>query len=105
MISHTHIGAQKCILNDCDIKDCSTLCDLPNGLGIDGHNTHKPPIGRFARFISEEDTNGNKKAQYFVPVNKKSEITEQEKQQYNKDLKTDVKTENYFQKYKDKYLF
>ena len=35
-----------------------------------GHNTHKPLKGRFSKFISDVDANGNPDPQYFTKVNK-----------------------------------
>lgn len=100
---HTHITKQECSAEDCASKKCTALCAIPTKTSFEGHNTHKPPIGRFARVISEEDVNGNQQTQYFVPTNKKIEITEQEKQQYGKDIKPDPKTKKYVEKYQDKY--
>lgn len=100
---HTHTGTQKCILPDCDSKKCPGLCDQAAGLQIDGHNTHKPPIGRFCRFVASEDVNGDPRPQYYVPSNTKNEMTEQEKQNYGKQIKPDSAAEAFMQKYKDKY--
>src|SRR5579875_2088091 len=100
---HTHVGTQQCILADRDTKKCPTVCSQPTILEVDGHNTHKPPVGRVTRFISPEDVNGSQQPQYFVPTNKKSEMTEQQKQAYGKDFKLDQNAQSYIEKYKDKY--
>lgn len=60
---HTHIGKQECILQDCASKKCTALCAIPDKTRILGHNTHKPPVGRFTRLISYEDINGDQKPQ------------------------------------------
>lgn len=101
---HSHVGTQTCTLQDCQTKECPTLCSQPDKLCIDGHNTHKPPIGRFARFIYEKDANGNNIPQYYVKMNKKTECTEEEKQtKYANDIKKDEKTESFVKQHSDKY--
>ena len=62
--AHTHVVKEKCVIPDCDIKKCPSLCDDFKEGDIKGHQTHKPPIGRMARYISAEDANGEKKQQY-----------------------------------------
>lgn len=100
---HTHIMENYCISKECENKKCPTLCDQGYKNEIKGHNTHKPPIGRIARFIDNHDANGDPKPQYFIPTNKKVEITEKEKQQYGKDIKEDMKQTNFVQQHDDKY--
>ena len=100
---HPHVVTQTCTLQDCETKKCPKPCGQPDKIIIDGHNTHKPPVGRMARFISEEDTKGDPKSQYFVPSNSKNEMTEQERQQYGKDIKDDPSGKTFVDKYKDKY--
>ena len=100
---HPHIGSEKCTVEDCESKECPTLCGDPTKFNIKGHNTHKPPIGRFCRFVSEEDAKGEFRAQYYVKTNKKTEMTQEEKQQYGKNIKADPATQAYVEKYKDKY--
>lgn len=97
---HTHVVEQTCILEDCDTKKCLNLCSSKNTFRILGHNTHKPPVGRLTRFISEQDADGNLKTQYFVPSNKKIEITEH---QHGFQIKTNLKTKSYIDKHSDKY--
>lgn len=56
-----------------------------------------------ARFISEDDANGNPKPQYFVPTNKKNEMTETQRQHYGKEIKPDTSGQIFVDKHKDKY--
>ena len=56
---HTHVIEEKCIITECPSKFCPSLCDKANGFTVKGHNTHKPPIGRLTRFISEGDLKYN----------------------------------------------
>ena len=100
---HPHVCVQKCALEDCENKKCTSVCDQPTNLDIDGHNTHIPPIGRISRYIAEEDAHGNPLKQYFVPTNTINTITEQQKQNYGKDVKADPLTQAFIEKYKDKY--
>lgn len=100
---HPHVMENFCILKGCENKKCPSLCDQSAKYRILGHNTHKPPIGRFARFIDDYDANGDLKKQYFVSTNEKKEITEQEKQNYGKNLKPNPKQTNYIQNHEDKY--
>ena len=100
---HPHVGTQQCVIADCASKKCLKPCDQPTYLLVDGHNTHKPPIGRLTRFISEEDATGDPHAQYFVKSNEKKEITKQEKQKYGKDIKPDPKAQTFIDKHRDKY--
>lgn len=102
--NHTHVAKQSCILTNCENKDCPSLCSTPDKFRVTGHNTHKPPVGRMARFVAETDANGSQKAQYFVPTNKKIEITEQEKQQqYGNKIKPDAKQQIFIDQHSDKY--
>jgi hypothetical protein len=100
---HPHVMQNYCVLKGCENKKCMTLCDNGVKSRITGHNTHVPPGGRFARFIAEHDANGDPKKQYFVPTNKKTEISEQEKQSYGKDIKDNKKQTSYVQNHDDKY--
>lgn len=100
---HPHVGTQECVIQDCASKKCPALCDQPTKINVDGHNTHKPPIERMARFVSEKDANGDSNTQYFVSTNKKVEMTEQEKQKYGKDYKPDLKTQIFVNQHPDKY--
>lgn len=100
---HTNVVKENCTLLDCQQKKGSFSCDQSAKYRILGHNTHKPPIGRFARFIDDYDANGDPKKQYFVSTNEKKEITEQEKQNYGKNLKPNPKQTNYIQNHEDKY--
>lgn len=93
----------QCFQDNIEPFSHTTLCDQPNEIQIEGHNTHKPPIGRITRFIDEKDSNGDPNAQYFVPTNKKVEITEQEKENYGKDFKVDPKTQTFVNQHLDKY--
>lgn len=100
---HIHVGKQSCTLTDCETKVCAQLCAENKIIAVEGHNTHKPPVGRIARFISDQDVNGQQKTQYFVPTNKKSEFTEEKKQEYGKDIKVNIKTQAYVKQHNDKY--
>lgn len=101
--SHSHQANQYCIRPNCDKQVCPQLCDQPKELDFKGHNTHKPPVGRFARFISDNDANGNPTKRYFVKTNKSNKMTEQEKQNYGKEVKHDPKMENFIKNHSDKY--
>lgn len=68
---HTHVAEESCIKTNCETKTCASLCDTSKDFSIRGHNTHKPPIGRFCRFVSETDANGEAKPQYFVSTSAK----------------------------------
>ena len=61
--SHGHVCKETCVLKDCDNKKCLLLCDQRKETEILGHNTHKPPIGRMAKIISDYDAQGKKKSQ------------------------------------------
>jgi len=101
---HTHVIEEKCIVTDCENQKCPSLCDNANGFAVKGHNTHKPPVGRMTRFVSEKDANGVNKPQYFVPSNTKKEVTEQDRQQkYSKDIKPDPKQQAFVTQHDDKY--
>ena len=83
-------------------KECSSLFHKPSKVVINGHNTNKPPIERFTRFISDKDANGDSKPQYYVSTNQKTEITVQEKQSFGKNYKEDPKMINYMKQNEDK---
>ena len=100
---HPHVTENYCILKGCENQKCPSLCDQPNGSDIKGHNTHKPPVGRIARFVDSQDANGNAESQYFVKTNKKVTVSETEKQQYGKEIKDDPKQTTYVQNHDDKY--
>lgn len=88
----------------CSLISCQGLCGLPNGFRVLGHNTHKPPIGRMARFIHEKDANGADKPQYFVPTNTKKEISQEEREKYPaKEIKEDLKQQGYIEDHLDKF--
>lgn len=101
--NHCHVAEQYCTKQECPEKTCPQLCDSSGDLKLRGHNTHKPPIGRFTRFVNEVDVNGDSKPQYFVPTNTKKVITDKEKQGYGTKIKPDPKTENYIKQHHDKY--
>lgn len=101
--NHIHVGTQKCTLVDCATKKCPQVCGQPTDLDIDGHHTHKPPVGRMARFVSVKDVNGDAKSQYFVPTNKKNTMTEQQKQTYGSDFKPDAKSQQYVTQHEENY--
>lgn len=67
---HTHICKETCVQQDCEEKKCTSLCDTLADRNNLGHNTHKPIAGRFSRFISGTDANGNPQNQYFTKTNK-----------------------------------
>ena len=97
---HSHVSEEFCVQQDCEKKTCVNLCDTLKDADIKGHNTHKPRIGRFCRFVSETDANGNSTSQYFVPTNNKVKILPQN---YTKDVKPDPKQQPYVAKHKDIY--
>ena len=100
---HPHVMQNYCVLKGCENKKCMTLCDNGNKSWIMGHHTHVPPGNRNAKFIADHDANGDLQKQYFVLTNKKTEISEQEKQNYGKDLKDNKKQTTYVQNHDDKY--
>lgn len=101
--THVHVCKEKCVLQDCETKECPTLCDTRTETEILGHNTHKPPIGRMARRIFETDAKGDNKSQWFVKSNRPNKISEQERQQSTKDIKPDAKQNDFIQTHTDKY--
>lgn len=63
---HIPVVKEECVFADCKNKKCSSLCDTEKVSVIKAHNTHKPIIGRFTKFISESaanDANGEQKVQ------------------------------------------
>lgn len=100
---HPQAVDEFCEKEDCKKTDCPVLCDKPAGFRVKGHNTHKPPIGRMARFIHDPDADGKPKSQYFVLANTKKEITEKEKQNYGKDIKPNPKHKTFMDDHSDKY--
>ena len=69
---HAHICKETCVQQDCAKKKCTYLCDTLVDRNTLGHNTHKPIAGRFSKFISDIDANGNPDPQYFTKTNKES---------------------------------
>ena len=100
---HTHIGTQKCIIDDCEKIKCLNLCDSEKATVIAGHHTHKPPQNREYRHISDKDVNGDPKPQFFVLAQEKKEITKQEELKYGKEIKDDFKAQKYVNEHRDKY--
>ena len=100
---HTHIGTQKCIIDDCEKIKCLNLCDSEKATVIAGHHTHKPPQNREYRHISDKDVNGDPKPQFFVLAQEKKEITKQEELKYGKEIKDDLKAQKYVNEHRDKY--
>lgn len=100
---HMHVIEQTCVQIDCEAKQCKTLCNTLYEVNPKGHNTHKPPIGRFCRFISETDTNGHTQAQYFVSANDNKTKTAIEITSYGTDLKPDLKQQTYIDQHRDIY--
>ena len=100
---HTHVVEERCIQTDCNKKKCPVLCDQPSDDKVKGHNTHKIPIGRFGKYIAEEDASGNSKPQYFVSTNKPHIISPQEKEAYGNQIKSDPIQQKFIEKYASKY--
>lgn len=101
--NHTHVEKEICVKVDCENTQCQTLCDTLKETAPKGHNTHKPPIGRFCRFISETDANGNPQAQYFVPTNEKRKIPSSQVNSYGPQIKPKTKQQPYIDKYTNTY--
>ena len=80
---HTHIYKDVCVQNDCEEKKCSSPCDTLLKRRFLGHNTHKPLIGRFSKFIGAVDANGNPDSQYFTRENEDKTINAATVSQYN----------------------
>ena len=101
---HPHIVKESCESKDCDNKVCSTVCDNNNQFSVLGHNTHKPLIGRFSKFISDYDANGEPDVQYFTKTNQPKTITGEEKKNLEKLIKNDTENQKTFVfKHRDKY--
>ena len=61
-----------------------------------GHNTHKPPVGRFARHISGKDANGTYNSQYFTKSTSSKTVTAATVSQYKpNEMKVDVTQTNF----------
>jgi len=59
---------------------------------MQGHNSHKPPIGKACKFISSHDANGNPDAQYYIRAPSPAKtITAAQKQAYGSEIKPDPK--------------
>ena len=102
--NHTHVVEEKCAKDGCSLESCPKLCGIPKGFRVIGHNTHKPPIGRLARFIDEKDANGADKPQYFVPTNTKKEVSQEEREKYPaNEIKEDPKQQSYVDDHLDKF--
>ena len=101
--THTHVADKHCTMKDCGNIKCKTLCGPEEKIKVLGHHTHKPPIGRFMRLISEEDATGASRNQYFVKTNKETVISQKEKQTYGNQMKDDIKQEPFITKNIDKY--
>lgn len=73
-------------------KKCTSLCDVLKDVTPLGHNTHKPPIGRFARYVSGTDASGNQNSQYFTKSTTQKTINAATVNQYNpNEMKVDTK--------------
>ena len=93
---HAHVCKETCVQSDCEEKKCNSLCDVFKDTTSLGHNTHKPPIGRFAKFIAKYDANGILNSQYFVRSNFPKAANASTINQYNpKELKPDPKQTQY----------
>ena len=93
---HAHVCKDTCVQPDCESKNCNSLCDVFKETTSLGHNTHKPPVGRFARFVAGYDANGVWISQYFVRSNFPRTADASKVTQYNvKDLKNDPKQTQY----------
>lgn len=79
------------------------VCDTLKYVTVNGHNTHKPMIGRFTRFISSIDSNNKENAQYFVKTNDEKKATNQEINNHGKDIKNDSKSTSFVNNNRDKY--
>lgn len=80
------------------------LCASRKETEILGHNTHRPPIGRMAKRISDIDAQGNKSDQWYIRNNNRKKISEAERQQMNpKDIKPNLKQQSYTDKNFEKY--
>jgi hypothetical protein len=100
---HTHIAEEQCINTDCEKKPCTILCNELKIFILKGHQTHKPPIGRYCRFVDDKDTKGEEKPQYFVPNAIKKNLTAKEKENYGKDIKTDSKQQSFVDEHRNIY--
>lgn len=100
---HTHAAEETCSFKNCRLSNCPGLCGPRDKTYILGHDTHKPPVGRFARYVSDTDTNGDPKDQYHVKTNTKVEVDEKQRQAYGKKIKEDPKKTAYIRQNRDKY--
>lgn len=100
---HTHIAEEQCINTACEKKPCTILCNELKIFTLKGHQTHKPPIGRYCRFVDDKDTKDEEKPQYFVPNAIKKNLTAKEKENYGKDIKTDSKQQSFVDEHRNIY--
>lgn len=70
--SHVKRLKNTCYTEHCEKRKCANLCGPLKKIEADGHFTHKPMTGKFSRFISEEDVNGNNDKQYYTKNSDKS---------------------------------
>ena len=93
---HTHVYQDVCVQSDCEEKKCSSACDTLLKRRFLGHNTHKPLIGRFSKFIGDVDANGNPDSQYFTRENEDKTINAATVNQYKpNEIKTNAGTTAY----------
>lgn len=71
--NHSHIVKETCTTENCNVLKCNTNCNPIKKAEVLGHYTHKPPVGRMCKHISEVDAAGNVKSQYFVKTNEKKD--------------------------------
>ena len=91
---HPHLLETSCEKPECSSQVCTTPCDKQVESQVKGHFTHKPPIGRNCKFLSEKDCHQVEDAQYFiraVPVKNPISAKDITKFQKKKDIENHEK--------------
>lgn len=63
---HPHVLKQTCVNENCENKQCANPCAEPINQEVYAHLTHAPKVGRYTRYVSNTDANGELKAQYYI---------------------------------------
>lgn len=101
---HVHVCKETCVENNCEEMKCDTLCNTFEKRDVLGHNTHKPFKGRFSKFISDLDANGNADPQYFTKTNKEVSKDASELTQYKaNNFIVDAPQTTFVNLFRDKY--
>jgi len=63
---HPHVLETQCEKDTCSTQVCNNPCADKCDTKVKGHFSHKPPIGRNCKFVSQKDCNGEDDSQYFI---------------------------------------